>query len=63
VVGAFGLGKLHACKVGLCWCGELASELGEVLLDLLVLELEVVSEVVHIDFEIVNDKCCCRKVS
>jgi hypothetical protein len=25
---------------------------------LLVLELEVVSEIVHIDFEIVNDECC-----
>lgn len=29
---------------------------------LLVLELEVVSEVVHIDFEIVNDECCRRNV-
>ena len=29
---------------------------------LLVLELEVVSEVVHIDFEIVNNECCRRNV-
>jgi hypothetical protein len=29
---------------------------------LLVLELEVVSEVIHIDFEIVNDECCRRNV-
>lgn len=29
---------------------------------LLVLELEVVSEVVHIDFEIVDNECCRRNV-
>ena len=39
-------------------------DIGKFLCDdlLLVLELEVVSEVVHIDFEIVDNECCRRNV-